>query len=109
MKYISYKDAPKDTPIWACAYNVNNESLQKRYYRKPVKGKILDAGYCSSWYEFYEFRKDGETLRESGAVIADSRFYADTEQECKEIYNDLVKARIMRLNEIIDEAKEDYI
>lgn len=53
-------------------------------------------------------KADG-TLRKSGDVCAWSRKYADTYEECKELYNELIQDYIDQLDRRIEEAKKEFI
>lgn len=94
----------KNRPIWACAYDVDNDTGRSRLKQLPAKGIIQPGG----WHEtFYLLKKDG-TPRSNG-VNASARYYADTYEECVEIYNELVDRRIKLLQKMIEETKEDYL
>lgn len=103
MKY-TYENVPLNTPIWACAYNVNNDTSHKYLIKKPVLGI---AGEYNPRY-FYELKKDG-TPKKSSKVYCTSREYADTYEECVELYNSLIDKEIKRAEEIIKEHKKQKI
>ena len=105
MKYYEYDYAPKNTPIYACAYKIDENNSRHILMCKPTKGMIVKDNRFSS-YLFKKFKKDG-TLCYNG-VNASNRVYADTKEECKELYNELVKKRIMRLQDLIDVAVEKH-
>lgn len=94
------------TPIWAVAYDIDNDTLNVRLRSLPTKGQITKYGYYS--YKFTPFNKKGE-LRKSGEVHWDSRAYADTEEEAIELYNELVQDRINELLRMAKEAEADFI
>ena len=90
--------------IWACAYKPNGKKEGKALYQKPVKGQFV-MGYTESmhednmkryansykgltdpWTYFVPYKKNGE-LAWSKAVHISSRNYADTYEECVEMYN----------------------
>lgn len=113
MKY-TYENVPLNTLIWACAYNVNNDTSHKYLIKKPVLGIV--EGYklfgentvsrnCSY---FYELKKDG-TSKESSKVYCTSREYADTYEECVELYNSLIDEEIKRAEEVIKEHEKQKI
>lgn len=93
----------KNRPIWACAYDVDNDTGRSRLKQLPAKGIIQKDGRHET---FYLLKKDG-TPRANG-VNASARCYADTYEECVEIYNDLVNERIKLLQNLLQETKEDY-
>lgn len=100
------EDLPVGKPIWAVAYDINNENLYPRLKKKPVLGEIFRARWG---FLFVEYKKDGKTLRESGEVNFESRVYADTEKEAIEMYNTLVQDKINLLYKIIEDAEDDKI
>lgn len=106
MKYLDYKSAPKNKPIYACSYRYNPDTINRAVRCKPVKG-ILKTDVCGYTY-FIELRLDGG-LKKYGRVHASLRVYADTEEECIELYNDSVKQRIIKLKELAEVAEHDYI
>ena len=106
MKYLDYKSAPKNKPIYACSYRFNPDTINRAVRCKPVRG-ILKTDACG-YTDFIELRLDGG-LKKYGKVHASLRVYADTEAECIELYNDSVKRRIIKLNELAEVAEYDYI
>ena len=106
MKYLDYNSAPKNKPIYACSYRFNPDTINRAVRCKPVRG-ILKTDACG-YTDFIELRLDGG-LKKYGKVHASLRVYADTEAECIELYNDSVKRRIIKLNELAEVAEYDYI
>lgn len=103
MKYV-YDDrmnAPRNTPIWGLAYDVNNETEHRNYSCKPVLGEIRSR-------HFFKYKK-GTTECQTAGVGIRSRQYADTYEEAAELYNSLVMARIDTLYRLIDSAQKDLI
>jgi len=96
MKYKSTK-APKDKPIWACTYSEKTTCDIK----KPVYGMIIGS-------QFFEFEKNNIDLRKCGVSIY-AREYADTYEECVELYNSLIMKEIEFLNVLIEDCKDDLI
>lgn len=111
MKYnrISRQQAEKmakdKTIVYGCAYQINNENLAARLRCLPVKGMIVPGRWS---FNFAELTKRGEP-RTSGLVDYGSRHYADTYEECVEIYNSLVQKRIDKLVDMQNDAKMDLI
>ncbi len=106
MKYLDYNSAPKNKPIYACSYRYNPDTINRAVRCKPVKG-ILKTDACG-YTDFIELRLDGG-LKKYGKVHASLRVYADTKEECVELYNDSVKRRISKLKELAEVAEHDYI
>ena len=81
--------------FWAFAYKEDERALN--LICKPIKGRIMDSAFSK---KFYEYKKDGKTLKTNGVNI-ESRCYADTYEEAVDGFNRLVKNRIKSLkNEI---------
>lgn len=100
--------------VWACAYDEDNNYDYSHLKQLPIQGMILDKHKVgmtkpkySSWI-FVPLNKNGEPIK-SKVVDIYSRHYANTYEECVEVYNGLVQARIDRLNEIINECETHKI
>ena len=107
MIYIDYKDVKLNTLVWACAYSTNDTEKSMALKKKPVLGKLMGTGYgCST--QFYEVNKKGE-IKKSGSVYPYSRQYADTAQECIQLYNRLVMNQINFLKNLITDCEGDFI
>lgn len=106
MKYLDYKSAPQNKPIYACSYRYRADTIHNAVRRKPVKG-ILKTDACG-YVDFIELKLDGG-LKKFDRVHASLRVYADTEAECIELYNDAVKRRISELQKLVELAESDYI
>lgn len=103
---IYKKKPPLNTPIWAVAYKINDETKHTRLICKPMLGEIIKGRWKT---EFFPYKKGTRTLRESGEVNVYSREYADTYEEAVELYNSLVQERIDKLKDMIAEAENDLI
>ena len=100
--------------VWACAYNEDNNYEYSHLKQLPIQGMILDKYKVgmekpkySSWV-FAPLNKKDEIIK-SKVVDVYSRHYANTYEECVEVYNGLVQARIDKLNEIINECETHKI
>jgi len=109
MKYVKEEGwsrwinkPPINVEIWGCAYSTNNTEKTMALRKKPVKGIIKEDG------RFYEFKKDSKTLKESGVINYTSRYYADTKEECVEIYNSLIDKQVSFLRSLLDKCIDDY-
>lgn len=110
MKY-TYKDVPLNTPIWACAYSTNNNTMYNYLRKKPVLGIVVNKNNDEVYRRmlcFYELKKDG-TFKESSKIFCMSRKYADTYEECVELYNSLIDEEIKRAEEVIKEHEKQKI
>jgi len=103
-----------ESVVWACAYDEDNNYDYSHLKQLPIRGIILNkhkAGMTkpkySSWV-FAPINKNGEPIK-SKVVDIYSRHYANTYEECIEVYNGLVQARINRLSEIIKECETHKI
>ncbi len=96
----NYQNVPTDTVIWACAYTTNNSEKGMLTFKKPVRGIVRDR-------KFYELKKNGGTKSISVSYYA--RSYADTEGECIEVYNKMVKRQINWLKYMIEQHEQDLI
>lgn len=100
-------DSHKNKPIWACAYELQNNKNKNGLIQKPVQGEIYEDGYRSY---FAPYKKDSKSLAKSKEVLADlSRYYADTYEECVELYNSLVDEKIMYFWQRMRECAKDKI
>ena len=104
MKYNS-SNAPIDVPIWGCAYSTTDSEKSMSLKKEPVLGMIKI--YYGRKY-FYELKKNGE-IKPSSKVYHYSRSYADTLEECIEVYNKKVDNQIKFLQGLIDKCIEDKI
>jgi len=104
MKY-TYKDVPRDTELWCCAYETNSKKEDFALKCLPCRCKVTKI----SWREScYKLNKKGEIVNSSSVSIY-SRVYADTYNEAVELYNELVQSRINWLNDLVVDVKEDFI
>lgn len=100
-------DSHKNKPIWACAYELQNNKNKNGLIQKPVQGEIYEDGYRSY---FAPYKKDSKSLAKSKEVLADlSRYYADTYEECVELYNSLVDEKIMYFLQRMRECAKDMV
>jgi len=111
---LDRKSLKHEDIVWACAYNENNNYDYSHLKQLPIRGMILDKYKAefdkpkySSWIFVPLNRNDG--LIKSKVVDLYSRHYANTYEECIEVYNGLVQERIDRLNEIIGECEKHKI
>lgn len=100
MKY-TWENVPRDIPVWGCAYDVNNDNMHNYLRKEPVIGIVKGNG--SNRYRtfdvFYELNKKGE-IKKSSKVYVRSRQYADTYEECVELYNSLIDKALKDLEEV---------
>lgn len=100
-------ESHKNKPIWACAYELQGDKNKNGLIQKPVQGEIYGDGYRTY---FAPYKKDSKTLTKSKAVLAEySRCYADTYEECVELYNSLVNKAIMYFWRRMGECAKDRI
>lgn len=100
-------ESHKNKPIWACAYELQGDKNKNGLIQKPVQGEIYGDGYRTY---FAPYKKDSKTLTKSKAVLAEySRCYADTYEECVELYNSLVNKAVMYFWQRMGECAKDRI
>ena len=76
---------------------------------EPTKGQIIHDPKSGCDYRFASYNKSGTELLKSGRVDFQSRYYADTLEEAKEMYNFLIESRIKQLENLIEITKQDMI
>lgn len=100
-------ESHKNKPIWACAYELQYGKNGNRLVQKPVQGEIYDSGFRTY---FAPYRKGSKELAKSKEVLAVwSRYYADTSEECVELYNSLIDDVIRYFWKRISECWKDRI
>lgn len=123
MKYrnINKTELKPGTKIWACAYDFDKSKTSHSLIQKPVYGMIRGYGWryqdflnvteeTSYGTYFVPFKKNSKTeLATSKEVRIESRVYADTYEECVELYNELVKERVEWFLRRASEVERDYI
>lgn len=108
MIYKGYYSAsvPLNTPLWAFAYDVDNNVDRRVAISKPVRGEVIKEGEKRRFYSYY---KNTNKLKTVGGVKVSSRNYAETKDEAVEGYNLLVQNRISSLHSEIMNAQKDFI
>lgn len=110
--------------VWACGYQHASNKESKKYFAKPVRGMLtttnyemdeenkpiyMDKTYCGKIRYFVPFKKNGKGLAWSQAVSYSARCYADSEEECIELYNELIDDAIAVHQQIIASLQNDKI
>lgn len=123
MIYRYYRDVEKLSPgtkLWACAYDFDNNKTTMGLISKPVYGMLRGYGWNykdeevteeKSYSSFFvPFRKGSEIeFAKSKAVHIYSRVYADTYEECVELFNSLVDEKVKWFLDRAEETKKDLI
>lgn len=100
-------ESHKNKPIWACAYELQNNKNKNGLIQKPVQGEIYKDGYRTY---FAPYKKCSKSLAKSKEVLAEySRYYADTYEECVELYNSLINEKIMYFWQRMRECAKDMV
>lgn len=103
-------DLPLNRPIWAVAYNVNDDTEHNRLICKPILGEIhKDNLWRTGGGKFTPYKIGTCELRATGDVNLNSRMYADTYDGAVEMFNELVQKRIDNLLAMVIKAEEDRI
>jgi len=86
----------RDGKYWACAFRKDNSKEAMKNIAEPHQVEVRN-GYV------YKLSKDGKCLK-SGVVSTWARRYTDTQKECVNLYNDLIKEHIVALETLKQEA-----
>lgn len=116
--YSEINNIKTGTKLWACAYEFDNNKISMGLISKPVYG--MTRGYGWDYEEmaeeesyssfFVPFRSRSETeFAKSKAVRILSRVYADTYEECVELFNSLVNEKVKWFLERAEETKKDLL
>ena len=98
------RSIPLDTPIWACAYAFDNNKETMGLKQEPIQGAIHQARQMY----FFPFRKGSTTeFITSKKVHYLARVYADTQEECLALYNQLIQDKISYFLKRIKEVQKD--
>lgn len=108
MAIYNYRNAPLDTELWACAYDTNNTEKSMATKREPVLGKLINDGEYYGYATFYELKRNGQ-IKKTGKVASYSRYYADTFEECVELYNSLIDKQIEKLEQLMTNHKQNKL
>lgn len=100
-EFESIEAIPENKPIWACAYETTSTKENMSLKCVPIKGIISEG-------KFIPYKKNGE-LKMSGKVSWHSRSYADTYEECVELYNFFVRKQMEQLEKLLKETESNLI
>ncbi|WP_313069888.1 hypothetical protein [Lacrimispora sp.] len=114
MAELQVKDIKNREIVYGCAFNIDFD--RHSWYGgqvvhnicKPVKGMVKKPEDSSSYGRFYLLKRDGST-RQSGLISTESRHFAQTNEECIEIYNQLIRDKIEKLRKIADELENELL
>lgn len=116
--YNEIKNIKPGTKLWACAYKFDNNKITMGLISKPVYGMARGYGWDyeevteeESYASFFvPFKRNSEIeFAKSKAVRIDSRMYADTYEECVELFNSLVNEKVEWFLKRAEETKKDLI
>lgn len=105
MVYRNYKEIKNikpETKLWAYTYEFDSNKITMGLISKPVYGMARGYGWDyeeiakkKSYSSFFvPFKRNSETkFAKSKAVQINSRIYADTYEECVELFNSLVNEK----------------
>lgn len=102
-KLIDRNDLKNGDIVWACAFNIDFDRQSHfgdgvtHAKQEPVKGVIEDR-------YFYVLKKDGEPR--ANGVSTYARTFANTYEECVEIYNKKITDKIIKLSNVIDDLQK---
>lgn len=129
MKIRKYTEARRHYKsgdiVWACAFQRTDNDLSLRYFSKPVKGMLVPYEYLEMcqrtpdltlespiYFIPFNAKKHGTSIEDlawSKAVQLSSRCYADSEQECIDLYNQLIDEDIAFFKKQITEDETHKI
>lgn len=116
--YNEIRNIKPGTKLWACAYEFDNNKITMGLISKPIYGMTKGYGWDyekvteeESYASFFvPFRSGSETeFAKLKAVRIYSRVYADTYEECVELFNSLVDEKVKWFLERVEETKKDLI
>lgn len=103
---IEKRDLKNGNVVWACAFNIDFDRQAHfgdgvtHAKQEPIKGIIKDR--C-----FYVLKKDGSP-RANGVSLY-SRSFANTYEECVEIYNKKIEDKITKLSKVVSDLQDQII
>ena len=114
---IEMRNIKPGTKLWACAYEFDNNKITMGLISKPVYGMARGYGWDyeevteESYVSFFVPFKSGSKTEfaKSKAVRISSRVYADTYEECVELFNTLVNEKVKWFFDRAEETKKDLI
>ena len=111
--------------VWACAYVYTSTKENKGLHQHPILGVLSHTKYEDTMQQFLDknkykpnffipFKKNAKSLtydnlQFSKAVRVESRRYATTEEECKELYNKAIQSNINWHTMEIEKLKKDML
>lgn len=110
-KYKDFKGLKSHTKIWACDFQLDRSKTQMGLFQKPIYGEIRGKinphtnEESESGYYFIPYKKNSTELAMSKKVRLEARCYADTYEECRDLYNTLIDERINWFKEKISEME----
>lgn len=104
MKY-TYQDIYDkkliNTPIWACNYEFNIVKFGKEITQEPIQGEIEVIGMGG--LIFTPYTKNGNKKKDKSRAMDFVIYqYADTEEECNELYCKILQEKIDWCKETIN-------
>jgi hypothetical protein len=103
---IEKRDLKNGDVVWGCAFNIDFDRQAHfgdgvtHAKQEPIKG-IINNSY------FYVLKKDGSP-RANGVSIY-SRSFANTYEECVEIYNGKIEDKIAKLSKVVGDLLNQII
>lgn len=107
--------------VWVCAYKCDDNRITMKLMQPPTYGMLRgfdwdykndvtkEKGGHSSFF-FAPFKKGSETeFIESESVASIYRVFADTYEECVELFNDMVRERANWFKQRAIEVEKDII
>ena len=106
--------------VWGCEFAYNEQKENANKTQRPIKGILSSFRYEKDYMAnknnsmgfinyFIPLKNDGKTPSWQKAIKAYSLKYASTEDECKEIYNDIINKNIKWHKNEIGRLKKELL
>ena len=105
MKY-TYQDIYNKriigVPLWACNYGFDIVQWGKEKTQEPILGEIEQGGFGYDDLAFIPYTKSGKKAKNNRAAAYFTQYYyADTKEECQELFTEILEKKIQWCNETI--------
>lgn len=88
------------TPIWACNYEFDIVKFGKETTQEPIQGEIEEIGMGG--LVFTPYTKNGSKKSRALSMVFTVYHYADTKEECEEMYCEILQEKIKWCKETIN-------
>lgn len=92
-------------PIWACNYEFDIVKWGKEMTQEPIQGEIKEMGMGGLVFTPYA-KQENKKKNKSHSIIFTVYQYADTKEECDELYIEILRNKIGWCKDTISELEE---